>query len=407
MLRLGGDHSFNPHVYLADKSSCSINSESCIETLMETMTDRDSDDLLSPSGSLSQPSKKNIAQSAPGTLSNGRSVTPESQHLGIFSNSGSGYPQYSYYRPDTVSSKQRTSISASTAWQLQDRNQYVPSNQKGFSGSNRLHPEAGEFEPGRGLVDYGTSIVGHKSRTDYRALDMNRNQPLSSNVMPQSYAYRSKQVDQHQGYSGPRSQNIPIFSNSLRVSPQSNRSAGQMPVRYDECESNRLTQSNRLSFGNTLFAAGRDSWDRSSLTQMDPDSSLSQISHSGSARFTQGNPRSFAYDDYSRSRPNSFSTGRISHGDNSEIGLDSESERQSFLFPNDYDPGNQSFSLSDYDLLRDAVYANTTQSIPLHTFGHEEDSNSSTRNLRYEDIDYTHESYRDSRMLAYFLKDSM
>lgn len=400
MLRLGGDHSFNPHVYLADKSSSSSNSESCAETLMEAMTDRESEEVLSPQATHSQSLKKNASPHT-STISppaaRGGSV-PDPQYP-LYPNSGiSGYSQYSYYRPDTISAKQRTNISSLNGWQSQERNQYIPPNQRNFAGTNRPPSEIGDF-----LVEYGNGS-GHKPRTEtYRGADPSRTQQLPS------YSYRTKQLDQSNMYSTvPRSQNISAY-NSGRVPAQSNRPASQ-PLRYDDTEINRTNYQNRVTYG-TLYSSGRDSWDRS-LNQLDSDTydnSYPQIPPSASnvppPRPTQGNPRLYPSNyevDYNRSRPNSLGN-RQSHGDNLDVGLDFDSERQSFLFPNDYDPGSQSFSLSEYDLLRDAAYANAPQSMSLPTFGHDEGSNGN----RYEDIDSSQESYGDSRMLAYFLKDSI
>lgn len=387
MLRLGGDHSFNPHVYLAEKS------EICVDSLLEAMTDRDSDDPMSPPGSFSL---KKHNQQPP----NGRnSGTPTD-----FGNPTT-YPQFlQQYRPEMPTvSKHRTLSTPNNSWQSHDsqRNNYTPSLSNPrtiFPGGTRLHPDAGEFEPGRGVLDYGiNSTINPKQR-----LDTYRNQQ-TGNTLSHSYGYRAKQYDQ--SYSAPRSQNLPTYPSTSRVLQQPTRPVGSSrydlhpDIPYSGDLPNRVNYgiSNQVSYNSgPLYLAGRESWDRTSLSQY--DSELSQPSSLSGANTSPARlgSRSYAYSydaDNTRSRPTSLN-GRA---DSSDLGLEFDTDRQSFLFPSDYDPGSQSYSIPDYDLLRDAAFANT--SVPSYREG----NNDGLSNQRYAERD---ESYGDSKMLSYFLRES-
>jgi hypothetical protein len=398
MLRLGGDHSFNPHVYLAEKSDI------CVDAL-EAMTDRDSDDLLSPPGSFSL---KRHNQQPPNGHSTGRnSGTPTD-----FGNAAMySQPHQQYHRPEVpiLPKQHRVLSTANNSWQPLDsqRNPYGPplSNPRAsLPGCVRLHPEAGEFEPGRGVVDYGiNSAMNPKQR-----LDVYRNQQ-TGNALPQAYGYRAKPQQYEQSYfSGnpmSRSQNLQTYPPTSRAPQQPTRSSGssryelQADTPYGGDLPSRASYgiSNRVSYNSGPFyhPTGRESWDRASLSQF--ESELSQTpSLIGGANTTPNRlgSRAFAYNydaDNARSRPTSLS-GRA---DSSDLGLEFDTDRQSFLFPSDYDPGSQSsYSIPDYDLLRDAAFANTDQ--PLNNGGFLDDQ-------RYGERD---ESYGDSKMLSYFLRDS-
>lgn len=185
MLRLGGDHSFNPHVYLAEKSSSNNNSEANVDALLEAMTDRDSDDPISPSNSISQIKKQSVVQTPLNYQSTNRN-----------SNTTTTQENYQYYPgiPNSQLNKNqqgalpqhyqaqlqqyRGNNSTISPWQIQDNNRnslynsavvaptsttnsntstttssMVNSSRNGI-GVNRLHADAGEFDPNRGIIEY-------------------------------------------------------------------------------------------------------------------------------------------------------------------------------------------------------------------------------------------------------------
>jgi hypothetical protein len=428
MLRLGGDHSFNPHVYLADKSCSSNNSEFYVDALMDAMTDRDSDDLLSPQGSFSASMKKHLPFNGQQN-GNGRSPSapPDPQP-------GSQQYHQLFLSRSELAKPRGNIVPPSNSWQDPSRaNMYTGPAALPRTGSGRLHVDAGEFEPGRGLVDYiPNSSLNVKQRLDgYAGVDLNRNQSAASNIMSQPYGYRPKLTQQQTQYDqtyyssapnratgGSRSQNL--ATHQPPRGGQSNRASVQSTSRYDlqaepsYCDPpNRAIYglSNRFSYGG--YPVGHESWERNSHTQYDPEvphpsAPFSSANAPPHPRVSQGNarpyPLNYEVEPHARARPTLLSNGRLALVENSEMGLEFDADRSSFLFPNDYDPSNQSYSLSDHNLLKDAAFANNL-TLPLSMqFGHEEGNGLLAH--RFGNAELPEDSYGDSKMLAYFLKES-
>jgi hypothetical protein len=446
MLRLGGDHSFNPHVYLAEKSCCNTVADATIDSLLDGMTDRESDDPpISPPGSFSLQSTKKQPTLSPAN-SQFTQQTLNQSDVYQYSNKSQQNLSHQYqmpYRQEIVAPKTRTAGNTATPWQLQENNGrlFAPS-PPGFSnptrnsiGSSRLHADAGEFEPSRS-IDYSYGI---RQRSDPYGVEpsgpnRNPNQQMGINSIPQSYApYRLQSFEQNQylyqsggssrsATSLPR-QNPPAYQNNRGNQPVV-RTGNQVNSRFDILSDNTSSYSelsgrnpvastNRTTYSSstpTSYPPVGQSWERNGVHQYDSEGSLpssqltNRISHGniGDTRSTFG----LGYDmEFVRTRQPSSGHGRLQSADNLDIGLEFESDRQSFLLPSDYDLISQPYSIADYDILKDAAFANT-----IHTFGQElEGNNGSTLgNRQYSDRLETRESSfnGDSKMLAYFLRDS-
>lgn len=449
MLRLGGDHSFNPHVYLSEKS-CSHTSDAAVDALFDGMTDRESDEPpMSPPVSFTLQPKKQLPLSPSNGQVNGINVSSSDGYSFPSNGQTKGHanipPQYPMpYRSEGANGKTKNTMNSTTPppWQLQDR-LFAPS-PPGFSnqnrnavGTSRLHADAGEFEPGRGTVE---QYNGARQRTDHYAIEhRNSNLQVGGNPVSQSYTpYRTPQYDQNQYMYSSRSttslssrQNPPLYQSTSRVEQPPRPTGGHInSSRYDSMSGNsthndmsmRNSITNRISYGNnTNYPPIGQSWERIGVGQYESESTNANTSGQ-TTRMSHGNigeTRSnfgLGYDmDFGRSSRTSLGQGRLPS--EIDIGLEFESDRQSFLLPSDYDGGSQSYSISDYDILKDVAFANTVnpfgpdiEDINGHLHfgrrGDNRDTLSSGGTTTGSRLDSNESFNGDSKMLAYFLRDS-
>mmetsp|Transcript_4705 Transcript_4705/g.4748 ORF Transcript_4705/g.4748 Transcript_4705/m.4748 type:complete len:498 (-) Transcript_4705:425-1918(-) len=314
--------------------------------------------------------------------------------------------QYASYRKSSQSQQQQQQSQQQLQQQQQQYDQYLYQS----SGSGR------------------STILPSRSQNLNTYQTISRNQQMMRSPLNQGTNSRYDMISENSYLDITNRQNS--INNSNRLNYNNSNSGSNINVNINNSNNNNL-----------------QTWERNSLGQYDTDLSYQSNSYNSNNNINNNNSGSssssnlqtirqnpsnivdarsslgLSYDiDYSRSsRSMPLSNGRLQQTDNLDLSLEFETaDRQSFLLPSDYDLASQSYSISDYDILKDAVYANTNQSISMNLIGHEYEENNTNilmGNRQYPDGDIISSSntsrldgresfYGDSKMLPYFLRES-